>query len=58
MKNVDVRNYALKKGVKLWEIAAAFGHNDVWISKKLRFELPEEQKTEMFKVIDDIAESR
>ena len=58
MKNMDVRNYALKKGVRLWEIAAAFGHNDVWISKKLRFELPEEQKAEMLKVIDDIAEKR
>lgn len=56
--NAEVRNAAIKKGVRLWEIAAALGHNDTWISKKLRFELPEEQKAEMLKVIDDIAENR
>ena len=56
--NSDIRNAAIKKGVKLWELAAELGHTDSWLSKKLRLELPEEQKAEMLKVIDELAENR
>ncbi len=57
MKNVDIREYAKKKGVKLWEIASALHINDGNFSRKLRQELPNEMKQKIFQIIDKISES-
>lgn len=57
MKNIDIREYAKKKGVKLWQIARALHINDGNFSRKLRQELPNEMKQKIFQIIDQISES-
>lgn len=58
MKNQDVKNYAKAKGVRLWQIAEVLKINDGNFSRRLRKELPEAQKQEIMKIIDDLAQRR
>lgn len=58
MSNLDVRGKAAGAGVKLWQIAAALGMADSNFSRKLRKELPEEEKKRIFAVIDQLSEER
>lgn len=55
MKNKDIREYAKRHGVKLWQIAAELNMNDGNFSRKLRHELPEETKQQIFEIIDNLA---
>lgn len=57
MRNRDVREYAQKRNVKLWQIAAELNINDGNFSRKLRYELLEETKQQIYKIIDELAES-
>lgn len=56
MKNLELKKYAKEKGVKLWQIAAELGINDGNFSRKLRKELPAEQKEKIMQIIDRLAE--
>lgn len=56
MKNSEVREHAKEKSVKLWQIADALGINDGNLSRKLRHELPEAEKSKILALIDEIAE--
>lgn len=56
MCNKDIREYAKRHNVKLWEIANALNINDGNLSRKLRFELPKEEKQKIKKIIDKLAE--
>lgn len=58
MFNQEIKSKAKQKGVKLWEIADAYGINDGNFSRKLRHELPEAEKTKILALIDEIAERR
>lgn len=49
--NMEIRNLARDSGVKLWEVAARLGINDGNFSRKLRFELPENEKSEIIGII-------
>lgn len=55
MKNKDIRDYARLKDVRLWKIADRLNLQDSNFSRLLRHELPEEKKTEIFKIIDELA---
>ena len=44
MANDDIRYEAARRGVRLWQIAEAIGINDGNFSRKLRHELPAEDK--------------
>lgn len=55
MCNKDVREYAEKHNVRLWQIANELHINDGNFSRKLRVELTEEKKTEIYKIIDELA---
>ena len=44
MTNQDIRRTAAGAGVKLWQIAGALGIADYSLSRKLRRELPTEEK--------------
>ena len=55
MANETVRSYASKKRVKLWEIADKLNMTDCAFSRKLRKEFSEEEKKNVFDIIDDIA---
>lgn len=55
MCNKDVREYAKKHNVKLWQIANKLCINDGNFSRKLRIELAEEKKAEIYKIIDELS---
>lgn len=54
-KNFDIKQKALKSGVCLWEVAEAMGIADTSMSRKLRKELPQDEKQRIFDIIDQIA---
>ncbi len=56
MSNFDVRFAASKAGVKLWQIADALGMADSNFSRKLRKELPDDEKAKILEIIRRIAE--
>ena len=58
MHNKEIREAAKKKGVLLWQLAEALGIQDSGLSRKLRHELPEQEKEKMLLVIDKLALER
>lgn len=54
-QNNDIRAKAKESGVMLWEIAAKIGIYDGNFSRKLRRELPPDEKQRIFAIIDEIA---
>lgn len=55
MANKDIRNYAHSHKVKLWHIADELKITDSSLSRKLRYELSDEEKQRIFKIIDTLA---
>lgn len=55
MRNKDIRDAAKKVGVFLWQIAAEMGMNDGNFSRKLRYELPADEKAKIMKIISGLA---
>lgn len=56
MLNLDVRDAAKRAGVKLWQIADALGYSaDYVLSRKLRKELPQEEKARILSIIYEIS---
>ena len=55
MRNNEIRTLAKAKGVKMWQIAEALHMQDSAFSRKLRHELPEEEKSTILAIIDDLA---
>lgn len=53
--NVEIRNSAKEKGVKLWRVAEALGMADSAFSRKLRHELDEEEKSRVMSAIEQLA---
>jgi len=52
--NSEIRAEAKNANVKLWEIAAMLGINDVTFTKRLRFELPDVEKAKILDIIEQI----
>ena len=57
-QNTEIRMAAKKCGIFLWEVAAACGINDGNFSRKLRKELPEEEKKNILAIIDRLAQEK
>lgn len=55
MCNIDVRRAAAGSGVRLWQGADALGIADAQLSRKLRKELPDEEKQKIFEIIRNIS---
>lgn len=55
VQNNDIRRTAAVHGIRLWQIAEAYGMADSTFSKLLRRELPPEKKQEVLAIIDEIA---
>ena len=58
MLNQDIRTAAKKAGVFLWQVAARYGINDGNFSRKLRKELPVEEKQKILGIIESLAQER
>ena len=56
MCNVDVRRAAAGNGVRLWQVADALGIADAQLSRKLRKELPDDEKQKIFAIIQKISD--
>lgn len=56
MKNQEIRRAAAGAGVKLWQIAEALGIADCSLSRKLRRELPPEEKERIFGIIRELTQ--
>lgn len=56
--NEDIRTQAKSKGVKHWEIADKLGLIDSNFSRRLRHELPQEEKVRIFAIIDELAQQK
>ena len=54
--NQDVRQKASSAGLRLWQVAEALGIADYTFSRKLRKELPSEEKERIFFIIQKLAE--
>ena len=55
MSNTDVRQYAKKNGVFFWQCAQAMGVSESTMTRRLRTELPEQDKQTLFQIIDNLA---
>lgn len=53
--NKKIRNAARDAGVRLWQIAECIGINDCNFSRKLRRELPDQEKMEILNIIKTLA---
>lgn len=58
MHNKEIRVAAKNAGIYLWEIAKAYGINDGNFSRKLRQELPGEEKEKILAIIDRLVQER
>lgn len=54
MFNADIRNAAKAANIYLWQIAERIGIADSALSRKLRRELPTEEKEKIFAIIDEL----
>ena len=55
-KNRDIRIEIAVAGLKQWQVAKALGVAEATFSRKLREELPEEEKAKIVAVINKIRE--
>lgn len=55
--NKDIREAAASAGVFLWQVAEAIGVTDGTFSRKLRRELPDDEKAEILQVIQRLSSS-
>lgn len=55
MINLEIRKAAKEKGVKLWQIADRLGIWDTALSRKLRYELSEDETQKILDIINELA---
>ena len=58
MSNLDVRRHAKEKGICLWQCAEVMGISEPTMTRKLRKELPDDEKAKLFEIIDRLAEGK
>lgn len=58
MCNADIKEYAVKNNVRLWQVAQVLNINDGNFSRKLRVELSEEEKQKIKDIIDNLASNK
>jgi hypothetical protein len=54
MSNKDIRLAVIEAGLKYYTVAKAYGCTDANFSRKLREELPEEEKTKLLDIIENL----
>lgn len=55
MCNMDLRQKAKEKGVFFWQIAAELGVSEPTMTRRLRFELPEQEKQKYLSIINKLS---
>lgn len=54
--NFDIRQAAKTEKVRLWQLAKELGISDSTLSRKLRIELPQNEKARIFEIIQKLSE--
>lgn len=54
--NIDIRQYAKKKGVNLWQISQRMEVHESTFYRHLRTELEAEKKDKIKQIIDELAD--
>ncbi len=54
-KNQDIKWEAKAANIRLWQIAEVYGMNDGNFSRKLRHELPPDEKAKIRQIIHELA---
>lgn len=54
-ENNEIRIAARDAGIRLWQVAERIGMNDGNFSRKLRRELPDQEKKEILEIIKTLA---
>ena len=55
MHNQDIKLLAAGSGIRLWQVAQKLGITDSYFSRKLRKELPEEEKAKIRAIITELS---
>lgn len=58
MKNVEIRSAYMQIGIKQWQLAEGLGLSETHFSRKLRKELPQEEKQRILEAIDRLAQEK
>lgn len=58
MYNKDIKEQAKRCGIRRWQIAEELGLQDCAFSRKLRKELPQEEKERILGIIDRLAQEK
>lgn len=58
MKNVEIRSAYMLAGIKQWQLAEAMGISETHLSRKLRKELPQEEKRNILEIIDRLSKEK
>lgn len=58
MCNKEIRDKAKILGIRLWQIADEVGLQDCGFSRKLRKELPEDERMKILEIIDRLAKEK
>lgn len=58
MNNMKIREEAKQAGVYLWEVAERWGCNDGNFSRKLRRELPADEREKILAIIAEVAREK
>jgi len=58
VKNLDIRTEIKEAGLRLWQIADALGIDDSRLSKMLRYELNDQEKTKIRSIVKTLLHSQ
>ena len=58
MSNQDLRAIARAKNVRLWEVADRLNISEPTMTRKMRRELPADEKARIISIIDDLATAK
>lgn len=55
MRNKEIKAYIKSKNVPMWRVAECLGIADSSFSRMLRYEITEDKKAEIYKIVDELA---
>lgn len=58
MKNQEIRMLVKQTSVRMWQVAEELGMQDSAFSRKLRWELPAEEKEKILQIIQKLSEEK
>lgn len=58
MKNEEIKNKLKEAKIFQWQLADKLAISEMSLVRKLRYELPEEEKQKIFSIIDELATAK